>query len=297
MSWIQKLVETYDACLGRPQFAQNPLAPISTVPQTTQLHIQLTLDGSFHYASLVEDRDTSLFVSEDSATRSGKCPAPNPLTEQLEYCAKGSERYGGKPDKYDRYVTQLKLWSESPYGDPKVTGVLKYVENGTMLDDLLNRKVLSESGGVLQKVKVGKHNAQDPLKLWVRWSIIGARQAETWSDAALMEKWRRFEATQSSERQFCMASGVNTRTTLQLTPYIAQLRSSRAAALQRRQSIIDAVYTLFETSSGESTFLDPRPLSGEFLLGFHSQREALKPRRDNSNDAERETMPEEGDNQ
>ena len=624
MSWIQKLVETYDACFGQPQFAQNPLAPISTVPQTTQLHLELHSDGSFHHASLVEERDTSLFVSEDSATRSGKLPAPNPLTEQLEYCAKGSEHYGGKFGKYERYVKQLKLWSESPYGDSKLTGVLKYIEDGTMLDDLLNQKVLSASDGVLQKVKLGKNSAQDPLKLWVRWSVIGARQSETWSDAELTEKWRKFEATQSRERQFCMASGVNTRTTqkhparirftsdrcklissndtggytfrgrfdkseealtvgyeesqkahnslrwliarqgakngdqvvvawsvksadappvvvdswqffrdaeesteegqegaykgdagqlfalrlkkaiggykqklddsddivvmgldsatqgrmailfyrelkeaeflsrlerwhdslawpqknlgndknlsfvgapspediakacygqradeklrkatqerllpcivdgrrlprdlvqsavrraanraaleywefernlgvacslyrgahpkenysmsldesrtsrdylygrllaladsieglalnvakvsrdttaarlmqrfadhpystwrtieLQLTPYIAQLRSSRAAALQRRQSLIDAVYTLFETSSGESAFLDPRPLSGEFLLGFHSQRSALKPRKDNSNDAEPEDTPEKGDN-
>lgn len=84
---------------------------------------------------------------------------------------------------------------------------------------------------------------------------------------------------------------------LQLTPYIAQLRSSRAAALQRRQSLIDTIYTLFETSNGESTFLDPRPLSGEFLLGYHSQREALKPRKGNSNDAEPESTSEEGDNQ
>ena len=624
MSWIQKLVETYDACFGQPQFAQNPLAPISTVPQTTQLHMQLHSDGSLHHASLVEERDTLLFVSEDSATRSGKFPAPNPLTEQLEYCAKGSEHYGGKSDKYDRYVRQLKLWSESPFGDSKVTDVLKYIERGTMLDDLLNQKVLSASGGVLQKVKVGK-NSLDPLKIWVRWSVIGARQAETWSDAELTEKWRKFEAMQSNERQFCMASGVNTRTTqkhparirftsdrcklissndtggytfrgrfdksgealtvgyeesqkahnalrwliarqgakngdqvlvawavrsgdappvvvdswqffrdagevaeelpeasyegdagqlfalrlkkaiggykqkledsadivvlgldsatpgrmailfyrelktaefltrlerwhdslawqqrnlgndkrlsfvgapapediaktcygqrvdeklhkatqerllpcivdgrplprdlvqtavrraanraalepwefernlgvacslyrgahpkerysmsldesrtsrdylygrllaladsieglalnvakvqrdttaarlmqrfadhpystwrtieLQLTPYIAQLRSSRAAALQRRQNLIDSVYALFDTGGGKSTFLDPGPLSGEFLLGFHSQREALKPRKDNSNDAEPETTPEEGDNQ
>lgn len=78
---------------------------------------------------------------------------------------------------------------------------------------------------------------------------------------------------------------------LQLTPYIAQLRSSRAAALQRRQSLIDGVYTLFETSGAESAFLDNRPLSGEFLLGFHSQREALKPRKDNSNDVELEATP------
>ncbi|MDR3736140.1 MAG: type I-C CRISPR-associated protein Cas8c/Csd1 [Acidobacteriaceae bacterium] len=84
---------------------------------------------------------------------------------------------------------------------------------------------------------------------------------------------------------------------LQLTPYIAQLRSSRAAALQRRQSLIDGVYSLFEASGDESTFLDNRPLSGEFLLGFHSQREALRLRKDNSSDAEPEATPEEGDKQ
>ena len=84
---------------------------------------------------------------------------------------------------------------------------------------------------------------------------------------------------------------------LQLTPYIAQLRSSRPGALQRRQNLIDAVYTLFETSGGQNAFLDNRPLSGEFLLSFHSQREALKPHKDNSNDAETQATPEEGDNQ
>ena len=213
MSWIQKLVETYDACFGRPQFAQNPLAPVSTVPQTTQLHMELYQDGSFHHASLTEDPDTCVCVSEDSASRSGKFPAPNPLTEQLEYCAKGSERYGGKPDKYDRYVSQLKLWADSLFGHPKISSVLKYVEKGTMLDDLLAHRILAESDGALQKVKVGKSTAQDPLKVWVRWSIIGTRQAETWSDAELTEKWREFEASCSSERQLCMASGGYKRTT------------------------------------------------------------------------------------
>lgn len=84
---------------------------------------------------------------------------------------------------------------------------------------------------------------------------------------------------------------------LQLTPYIAQLRSSRAPALQRRQNLIDAVYSLFQTSDRESTFLDNRPLSGEFLLGFHCQRKALKPRKDGPGYDESETTPEERDTQ
>ena len=84
---------------------------------------------------------------------------------------------------------------------------------------------------------------------------------------------------------------------LQLTPYIAQLRTRSAPALQRRQSLIDEVYSKFESSGGDSTFLDNRPLSGEFLLGFHSQREALKPRKNDPNNPEPEASSEEGDNQ
>jgi len=76
MSWIEQLSRTYDACLGQPQFAQMPLGPISTVPQTTQLHVRLYPDGSFHHAS-IEEADTTLFVSEDSASRGGDLPPEN----------------------------------------------------------------------------------------------------------------------------------------------------------------------------------------------------------------------------
>jgi CRISPR-associated protein Csd1 len=212
MSWIEQLSRTYDACFGQPQFAQRPLAPISTVPQTTQLHVQLHPDGSFFHASIEEKVDTTLFVSEDSATRSGTHPAANPLTEQLEYCAKGIDLFGGKEEKQKRYLAQLKAWASSPFSDPQVNAVFQYAENGTLLEDLLREKVLSATGNVLEKVALGK-GKQDPLKIWVRWSVIGANQAETWSDAELAEKWRKFEASQSKDSRFCMASGVVTRTT------------------------------------------------------------------------------------
>jgi CRISPR-associated protein Csd1 len=73
---------------------------------------------------------------------------------------------------------------------------------------------------------------------------------------------------------------------LQLRPYIAQLRSSRAAALAIRLRLIDLVVNSFETRDGQNTFLDNHPLSGEFLLGYHSQREALRPRSQSNNPSE-----------
>lgn len=66
---------------------------------------------------------------------------------------------------------------------------------------------------------------------------------------------------------------------LQLRPYIARLNASRyAGALELRKRAMDSVMTSFPTVEGQDSFLDNRRLSGEFLLGFHSQREALRPK-------------------
>jgi CRISPR-associated protein Csd1 len=622
VSWIQKLVETYDACFGQDRDDFLKLLPVSTVPQTTQLHVELHPDGTFFHAAVSELRDTPLFVTEDSEGRAGKDPDANPLTEQLEYCAKGINKYGGKSSKFDRYLAELNGWANSMFSNSRLRAVCTYVQNGSILDDLIRERILIAKDEELEKVTVGKKKL-DPLKLWVRWSVIGDRQSETWSDPNLGALWTEFESSKNRPVALCMESGemdrcaqkhpkrirfsadnskllssndkngytyrgrftdasqaltvgyvqsqkahntlrwliqrqaarigkdwtlvawsvqsadappvlvdsweffrdagetteeapeaayqgdagqhfalrlrkaiggykqklsdsadiivmgldsatpgrmailfyrelkeaeflirleswhkslawpqnfskdrqfigapaprdiaeacygqrvdeklrkatqerllpcivdgrplprdlvqsavrravnraalefwefernlgvacslyrgahpkenytmsldesrtsrdylygrllaladsieglalnvakVQRDTTaarlmqrfadhpystwrtieLQLTPNIAQLRSSRAAALQRRQSLIDAVYAQFETCGGESTFLDPRPLSGEFLLGFHSQREALKPRKENFNDTEAEDMPKEGDNQ
>lgn len=65
---------------------------------------------------------------------------------------------------------------------------------------------------------------------------------------------------------------------LQLRPYIGRLRNSRyAGALTIRQRLLDRLTSSFPPAeSGESSFTDNRRLSGEFLLGYHCQREALR---------------------
>lgn len=231
MSWIEQLSRTYDACFGQDRPGFSTLAAISTVPQTTQLHILLHEDGTFQSAEINELEDTPLFVTEDSASRSGTKPSANPLTEQLEYCAKGLEAYGGKPDKYSRYIELLKAWAKSDYSDPMIVAIQRYVEGGTLLRDLLNARIVSVQGNALATVKIGM-KTQDPLKLWVRWSVNGFRRSATWCDPDLTEKWRKFEPLWSREQEqkqqkdvrrrkntksgpdsACMISGTPTRTT------------------------------------------------------------------------------------
>lgn len=60
---------------------------------------------------------------------------------------------------------------------------------------------------------------------------------------------------------------------LSLTPYEARLRASAkgAGVLVKCQRLLDEISCRF--ASGD--FSDDRPLSGEFLLGYHCQRAAL----------------------
>ena len=155
-----------------------------------------------------------MFVTEDSAGRSGTVPAANPLTEQLEYCALGIDRFGGDPTKFGRYVKLLSAWVESGLANASVDAVRKYVQGGTLLNDLLRTKVLTTQGDAFAKVKVSKTLKLDPAKLWVRWSVSGfGLQAETWSDRSLAEGWARFDNGLIEETSLCMLSGDVVRTT------------------------------------------------------------------------------------
>jgi CRISPR-associated protein Csd1 len=60
---------------------------------------------------------------------------------------------------------------------------------------------------------------------------------------------------------------------LALTPSKSRLRAKRPAFMHGMETLLDEVVTKFEGDD----FLSDRKLSGEFLLGYHCQREALKP--------------------
>ena len=206
MSWIQKLVETYDACFGQSRDDFRKLLGVSSVPQHTQLHIELHPDGTFFHAAISELEGTPLFVTEDSASRSGKDPDANPLTEQLEYCAKDIHEYGGKSSKFERYLGELNAWTDSAFSNPKLWAVRTYIQSGSILGDLIRERILIPKDKQFEEVTVGKRKL-DPLKLWVRWSVIGDLQSETWSDPDLSALWTEFENSKNRPVALCMASG------------------------------------------------------------------------------------------
>jgi CRISPR-associated protein Csd1 len=67
---------------------------------------------------------------------------------------------------------------------------------------------------------------------------------------------------------------------LALTPYKARLRAKRPAFLHGMETLLDEVVAKFEGDE----FLSDRKLSGEFLLGYHCQRQALNPPKSDKTD-------------
>lgn len=58
-----------------------------------------------------------------------------------------------------------------------------------------------------------------------------------------------------------------------LTPYISRLRAKRAGFMFEMDKLLDQIISCFM----DDDFLDDSKLSGEFLLGYHCQRQALNP--------------------
>ena len=63
---------------------------------------------------------------------------------------------------------------------------------------------------------------------------------------------------------------------LALQPYSQRLKAKRSGFLHNMNSLIDEVTCMFEAEA----FTQDKPLSGEFLLGFHCQRLELRSSRD-----------------
>ena len=88
------------------------------------------------------------------------------------------------------------------------------------------------------------------------WALNEANEGRQTNAARLMQRF--------AERPFSTWRTIE----LALTPYKARLGGKS----KKRQWMIDEVMALFNPDD----FTNDKPLSGEFLLGYHSQREFLR---------------------
>ena len=233
MSWLQKLYQTYERCAGREQDGMDPLMPICHTTQQAQIEIVLDGSGSFRRASVLLDKiekDTLIPCTEESSGRAGSKPVNHPLCDKLQYVAGDFLEYGGEvtsgfasepSEPHAGFVRSLKSWASSDFGHPKLNAILRYVEEGHVVSDLINGQVLPlDSTGKLLKQWTGDkesapsifkaiQNTQAPEDAFVRWRVedFTSDGSATWDDRELIGSWVSYYQNNQSKHGCCMASG------------------------------------------------------------------------------------------
>jgi len=170
MSWIQKLYETYERCAGHEPDGFEPLMPICHTTQQAQIEIVLDASGCFKRAAVIEKTQGTTLIpcSEGSAGRAGSKPVNHPLCDKLQYLAKDFGGFDGEVTSgfakepevpHQDYLAALRAWAFSAWPHPKLTAILRYVEKGAVVKDLVQAGVLplGEDGKLVKNWKDEKN--------------------------------------------------------------------------------------------------------------------------------------------
>lgn len=223
MSWIQKLYETYDRCARLEQFDDAPLMPVGHTEQQTHLEITLDGEGKFRRAAIIAKETIFIPASEASAGRTSG-PIAHPLVEKLQYVAADYKAFGGTKDsQHPLYLKELRAWVAQE-ANAKVRAVLRYVEGGTVIADLMREGLLpcdvegklidiwpAKNGAppILFKMLTAKEGRRDAGDAFVRWSveIPGDPNSHLWRDEEVQRSWARFVDSTQEETMLCMVTG------------------------------------------------------------------------------------------
>src|SRR5690625_781977 len=154
MPWLLNLQETYNAnikevgVVSKNRFNKEyTLIPIAHTTQNAHVEVNITEEGEFHSASVIEKDDASTLIPStvDSASRAGAAVSPYPLHDKLNYTAGDYVEFGdkiGKKNPHQAYIEQLADWVNSPHNNPKVEAIYNYLKKGQLIHDLVQEKVL-----------------------------------------------------------------------------------------------------------------------------------------------------------
>ncbi|QXL83984.1 type I-C CRISPR-associated protein Cas8c/Csd1 [Comamonas sp. NLF-1-9] len=231
MSWLPKLLATYDACKGKEPQGSTPLMPICHSTQNAQIEIVLDGAGHFRRASVLEKAQglTLIPCTEASGGRSGKKPINHPLHDKLQYLAQDFTSWGGEvtvgfandpAEPYRDYVKSLSDWAAAdPH--PKLLAVRAYVQGGNVVADLIQAGILpvGDDGKLLKVWSADKASApaifkvlapqQSPDDAFVRWRVeVGDDpNSAPWTDEALLASWIAYYQHRQKNVGLCMATG------------------------------------------------------------------------------------------
>ena len=224
MSWMQKLYETYENCqsmIGKVASEREvPLLPTCHTTQKAQIEIVIDQNGDFSRARIVpkDEARTIIPCTESSGGRtSGE--ASHPLCDKLQYVAQDYTKYGGdKKSYFASYQAGLENWCKSESGHPKAQAVLKYIQKGRVVEDLIRSKTLvtGVDRKLIEKPEKRDKNVPDIFKVlkdqteaFVRWEveIPGDSCSKVWEDKALWVSWIRYYSNTKQNKALCYVTG------------------------------------------------------------------------------------------
>ena len=182
MGLMQRALETYEALA--PKYAgvyiegQVPLSPIAHLTRKMDVEISIDLDGEFLSASkLDKDAQAIIIPSTDMAEkRTSKMIAPYPLSENLGYL------YGKENKKYQKYVRQLKAWSEFDVSNQVLKAILSYIQRGSIVQDLFRCDL----------VRINENMNPQNEDIKVTWRVMGYEPEKTSRNRELFDSFIRF---------------------------------------------------------------------------------------------------------
>ena len=153
------------------------LAPVCHNTTGATIRITLTSEGKFVAIERLEKENQRVVipVTEDSAKRTSGIAA-HPLCEGVDYLLPDDE------EKHSEYMKGLRAWAESEYSHPSVRAVLRYMEEGTLAEDLKQVEIKEE------EQKKPSKKEEKKRKDFVCWSI--GSFGNTSEDKDLMKCWQ-----------------------------------------------------------------------------------------------------------
>lgn len=234
VSWLQHLYQTFENNshqVGEFHYRNDQeyvLIPVSHTMQEAHIEINLDMEGNFLTAKVIDKEDSKTIIpcTEASAVRSGTMPPPHPLHDKLMYVAGDFSKFSTKTLKYDpyaEYIEQLKNWCNSPFAHEKVKSVFKYVQKGTLVEDLIKEKILyvDENNRLIEKwnnaiaekygekPKIFNVIPSNQSDAFVRFAVhkIGDPESRLWRDKTVFESFINYYEKILSNTDVCYITG------------------------------------------------------------------------------------------
>lgn len=235
MSWLLNLYKVYESNLdfvGKIEKKHNDqeytLLPISHTTQNAHIEVEITENGEFHTAVVIDKHDASTLIpcTENSASRAGAVMAPYPLHDKLSYVAGDFAAHGGKFKKeepFTFYIKQLEDWANSPYATAKVKSIYGYLSKGRLIQDLVKEKVIwvdsdnklidkwdkEHEGLIGARPKIFSVISGEQESAFIRFNVYSPDKMLTkvWKDQEMYDSFIRYYSHQLGGEDLCYVTG------------------------------------------------------------------------------------------